>query len=219
MKKSLIAGASLALAAMPMAGVFAVANSTVTDNIVVTIAKECAITTNTTDSTQGIGDGTHTERTFSVSMQDGELKTLGGSGNVGAQDSATSVVNVVCNDSGTSGTDTSWQLTLIGGDGTSANANNKLVSDGNGTDIETGTGTSGASSSWAMKLDLAQNLPDTGGFAASFKEVPTTTAVVTKGNGSKSGAFTPSYQVYIGTAQEADTYRGKVTYTLTNPEP
>lgn len=213
MKKLAIAGASLALAAMPVVSVFA-ATSTVTDEIVVTIAKECAITTNTTDPDQGIGDGTHTDRTYTASMQNGELKVLGGSANVGATGTETAVVNVVCNDSATSGDATSWSLTAVGGDGTTAST--VLDATGSGTDIITGTATSGATSNWAMKVDLASGLTAQGGFD-EFRAVPGTPAVVTTGNGSKSAAFTPSYQIYIGTNQEADVYTGHVTYTLTNP--
>lgn len=215
MKKSLIAtgAASLALAAMPIAGVFA-ATSTVTDEIVITIAKECAITTNTTDASDGIGDGTHTDRTFTASMQNGELKVLGGSENTGAQSGATSVVNVVCNDSATEGSATSWSLTAVGG--VVGTVSTVLDATGTGTDIVTGTATSGATSNWAMKVEGASGSTIQNGFD-SFREVPGTAAVVTTGNGSKAAAFTPSYQVYIGTSQEADTYTGHVTYTLTNP--
>lgn len=218
MKKSIIAtgAASLALAAMPVVGVFA-ATSTVTDEINITIAKECAITTNTTDPSdgnQGIGDGTHTDRTFSATMQNGELKVLGGSGNTGAEDSATSLINVVCNDPATEGTATSWQLTAIGGDGTTAST--VLDAAASGADILTGTATSGATSNWAMKIEGADGLTIQNGFSA-FRAVPGEATVVTTGNGTKSAAFTPSYQVYIGTNQQADTYTGHVTYTLTNP--
>ena len=214
MKKIAIAGASLALAAMPVVGVFA-ATSTVTDEIVVTIAKECAITTNTTDPDQGIGDGTHTNRTYTASMQNGELKVLGGSQNTGATGTETAVVNVVCNDSATSGSATSWALTAVGGDGTTAST--VLDAAGSGTDIATGTATSGATSNWAMKVDVDSALTVQNGFDA-FRAVPgTPTPVISNGNGSKAAAFTPSYQIYIGTNQEADVYTGHVTYTLTNP--
>lgn len=212
MKKLAIAGASAVIAALPVVGVFA-ATSTVTDEIVVTIAKECAITTNTTPA-QNIGNGTHTDRQFTATMQNGELKVLAGASNEGAAASATSPINVVCNDAATSGDATSWKLTAVGGTKTAVST--VLDAAGSGTDIITGTGTSGAASNWAMKVDLASGLTAQNGFSA-FREVPDAPVVVTTGNGTKSAAFTPSYQIYIGTSQEADTYTGHVTYTLTNP--
>ena len=215
MKKSIIAtgAASLALAAMPVVGVFA-ATSNITDEIEITIAKECAIKTTATDPTQGIGDGTTTSQQFSATMQNGELKVLGGSTGEGAASGDSSVIDVVCNDSATSGDATSWKLTAVGGDGT--NASTVLDAATSGTDIVTGTATSGTTSNWAMKVEGATGLDIQGGFD-SFRAVPGTAAVVATGNGTKAGAFTASYQVYIGTSQEADTYTGHVTYTLTNP--
>ena len=215
MKKSIIAtgAASLALAAMPVVGVFA-ATSNITDEIEITIAKECAIKTTATDPSQGIGDGTATNQKFTATMQNGELKVLGGSAGTGASGTASSVIDVVCNDSATSGDATSWKLTAVGGDGTTAST--VLDAAASGTDIVTGTATSGTTSNWAMKVEGAAGLDIQGGFD-SFRAVPGTAAVVATGNGTKSGAFTASYQVYIGTNQEADTYTGHVTYTLTNP--
>ena len=215
MKKSIIAtgAASLALAAMPVVGVFA-ATSNITDEIEITIAKECAIKTTATDPSQGIGDGTTTNQKFSATMQNGELKVLGGSTGEGAASGDSSVIDVVCNDSATSGDATSWKLTAVGGDGTTAST--VLDAATSGTDIVTGTATSGTTSNWAMKVEGATGLDIQGGFD-SFRAVPGTAAVVATGNGTKSGAFTASYQVYIGTSQEADTYTGHVTYTLTNP--
>ena len=218
MKKSIIAtgAASLALAAMPVVGVFAAdpATSSITDEIEITIAKECAIKTTATDPSQGIGDGTTTNQKFTATMQNGELKVLGGSAGTGASGTASSVIDVVCNDSATSGDATSWKLTAVGGNGTTAST--VLDAAASGTDIVTGTATSGTTSNWAMKVEGASGLTIQNGFSA-FRAVPGTAEVVTTGNGTKSGAFTASYQVYIGTNQAADTYTGHVTYTLTNP--
>lgn len=215
MKKSIIAtgAASLALAAMPVVGVFA-ATSNITDEIQVTIAKECAITTTATNPSQGIGDETATNQQFTATMQNGELKVLGGSEGEGAEGQASSVINVVCNDPATSGDATSWKLTAVGGDG--ATASTVLDAAGAGADIVTGTAISGPTSNWAMKVEGASGLTIQNGFD-TFRDVPGTAAVVATGNGTKSGAFTASYQVYIGTSQVADTYTGHVTYTLTNP--
>lgn len=220
MKKSLIvtSAASLALAAMPVVGAFA-ATSRVTDEIEVTIAKECAITSNTTDASDGIGDGTVTENKYSTEMQNGETKVLGGAAGTGSATAGSSVINVVCNDSATTGTATSWKLEAVGGDGTTVST--VLAGAGNGsgaaTNIATGTTFGGENSAWAMQV-VGNGVTIQGGFdSANFHVVPGETTLVAEGNGSAAGAFTMSYKVYISDTQAADTYTGHVTYTLTNP--
>ena len=218
MKKSIIAtgAASLALAAMPVVGVFA-ATSSVTDEIEVTIAKECAITSSTTDASEGIGDGTATNNKYAITMQNGEVKTLDGS-NASGQGSKTdqNVINVVCNDSATTGTATSWKLSAVGGDGTTAST--VLDAAGSGTDIATSTTFSGATSAWGMQVTGNGVTIQNGFDSADFHVVPGTPTTVSQGNGSAAAAFTMKYRVYISETQAADTYTGHVTYTLANPD-
>ena len=221
MKKSLIAGAgaaAFAFAALPFAGVFA-ATSTVTDEIVVNIPQSCAITTSNTDSTEGIGDGAATENQYSASMQNGQLKS-----DIGGTDSETgktnaNVISVACN-TPTGGTAPTWRLTAQGGDFSGAEgafvASTVMDAAGNGTDIATGTGTTGETSNWAMKVTGGTGVTIQNGYD-DFSAVPGTVATIAEGQGSVSAAFTTLYQVYIGTSQEADTYTGHVTYTLTSP--
>ena len=220
MKKSIIAtsAASLALAAMPVVGVFA-GTSTVTDEIEVTIAKECAITSNTTDATDGIGHGTATENKYSAIMQNGETTVLGGSAGTGSETAGSSVISVVCNDSATTGTATSWKLEAIGGDGTTVST--VLAGQGTGSDtatnIATSTTFSGDDSAWAMQV-VGDGVTIQDGFdSANFHVVPGQTTLVASGNGSAAGAFTMSYKVYISETQAADTYTGQVTYILAHP--
>ena len=208
MKKSIIAGAGVAavsLAAMPILGAFA-ATSTVTDEITVNIASSCAVTTSGTSGT--IGDGTATTNTYVVNMQNSQLKSDIGASNV---TSGGNVISVVCNDASASST---WKLTAVGGDGTTVST--VMDAAGSGTDIATGTAASGAVSNWAFKVTGGTGVTIQNGYD-SFIAVPGTPAVIAEGTGSVAGAFTPTYQVWISAGQEADSYTGKVTYTLTSP--
>ena len=97
---------------------------------------------------------------------------------------------------------------------------------GSGFDIQTGTATSG-NSQWAMKLST--NSGDTypielqNGFG-SFHTVPTQYTMVAKRLSGTDilapavgSVLTTTYQVYISANQSADTYVGKVKYTLVHP--
>ena len=102
MKKALIAGAaSVALAAMPVVGVFAV-DSTVTDVLTVTVEKSCTLT-RTGVAASG---ATYDAGTYSRTMIAGELQDLG-----------TSTFTVNCNDTaGYTVTGTFGTLTDAGSD-------------------------------------------------------------------------------------------------------
>ena len=220
MKKSLIAtgAASLALAAMPIVGVFAdTSTSTVTDAIVVTVPSSCAITTDNTDVSDGVGNGTHTDNTYTVSMQNGQFKDdIGGD----ATDATATAgkISIVCNDS-TSGGPT-WSLTAQGGDfsgtGGAFVSSTQLVGPSGTTAINTNLNNSGATSGWAMKVTPATGVAIQNGYD-SFKVVPGSSTVLATGAGGVENVITTNYQVYIGTSQETGTYTGHVTYTLTSP--
>lgn len=222
MKKSIIAtgAASLALAAMPVVGVFAVdtSTSTVTDKIVVTVPSSCAITTNNTATTpNGVGDGTHTDNTYSVSMKNGQLKS-----DIGGDATATSdpigKINIVCND--TTGSGPTWTLTARGGDFSGNEgafvASTQLVGGTGTTPIDTNLNVSGATSGWAMKVTGGTGVTIQGGYS-SFKAVPDSSTTLASGSGAVENAITTTYQVYVGTSQQTGTYTGHVTYTLTSP--
>ena len=123
MKKLAIAGASVALAALPAFGVFAASGQTVTDTVEVTIGSACLITTS------------QTANTYSDSMTNGQLKS----------DFGSTEMTINCNDAG------GWHVTAIGSgaDSTDKTAMNASAS---GVDIATGTATSGDTSNWAMKV-------------------------------------------------------------------
>ena len=209
MRKSIIAGAGVAalgFAAMPILGAFAMTSS-VTDEITVTIPSSCAIVSST--SSGAIGDGSTTTNTYTAQMQNRQLKSdIGATGSASA---GSNKLSVTCNDSSATST---WKLTAVGGNGTTAST--VLKAAGSGTDMVTGTATSGDTSNWAMKITPATGVTIQNGYD-SFKAVPGTPAVIAEGTGSVSDAFTMTYQVWVSATQEADSYTGRVTYTLTSP--
>ena len=224
MKKSLIVtgAASLALAAMPVVGVFAEAPEVV-DTITVKIAESCSF-----QATQGTGAGSELnpdsdnefKRTFEKSVELGQSVILGdpsqtdGSGKKPASDPDI-VIEGVCNtgdsSSASTGSAGTWSITAKGS-GTTASLT------GPGDAIESTSAKanldSGTVSGWGMKVDSS---------ATTWSVVPGSAGgVVASGNAAgTSFSFAPSYRVYVGTEQAAGTYSGTVTYTIayTAPQP
>lgn len=191
MKKTLIAGAgvaALAMAAVPFAGVFAEdGNDTIKDTIKVTIDSACSLTS------------TNTENTYAVKMTNNELRS----------DIGSTTMNVKCNDTG------GWKVNASGsGSGATVDV---LDAAKDGTDIATGTATSGATSNWAFKVAGDGTIAAYQNFAA----VPTAATKIAEGNASTNMTtgtnITTTYQVWISPTQQADTYTGQVTYTLVHP--
>ena len=184
MKKLAILGASAALAALPAVGVFAATGTVVTDTVQVTIDSACTI------------ESTNASNTYSATMTNGQLKS----------DFGSTMMTINCNDAA------GWHVTAIG-DGADATDKTAMNANASGTDIATGTATSGATSNWAMKVE------GTGatGFT-TFAAVPSSATNVATGNGAVSGGtLTTTYQVFISATQQADTYTGVVKYTLAHP--
>ena len=133
MKKIAIVGASLALAAMPLAGVFATADSTVTDVLTVTVQKSCTLT----HSGEAATGASYNNGTYSRTMAANELKDLG-----------TSSFTVNCNDTagytvtGTFGTLTSENSDTITYKNSAAAANDgkwsALITDGSSSYVASG---------------------------------------------------------------------------------
>ncbi|MBQ6414247.1 hypothetical protein IJI28_01300 [Candidatus Saccharibacteria bacterium] len=227
MKKSIIAtgAASLALAAMPVVGVFAVdtSTSTVTDEIVVTVPSSCAITSTQTNTSEGVGDGLHTDNSYAVTMQNGELRQdIGATSTHAADQNAGSAISIACNDTSGTPAGPSWSLTAQGGEysGDTFVASTEMDAAGSGTNIQTSIAegsTTGTTSSWAMKVNGATGVSIANSFD-NWHVIPgATNNTIATGNGAVEAVITPVYRVYIGTAQETDTYTGHVTYTLTSP--
>ena len=224
MKKSLIAGAgvaALSMAALPFAGVFAEATH-FTDQVQVTVEKGCSFEVTDGSSTPAVIALTD-PRVFSDTATLGEVVTLGGSNNLGAS----SVQNIAVSCSADAATDESWSITAKGGHYVDSNftASTSMAATNGGTAITTDSAhtaeTTGATSYWSFRIDTTAS--------SSYKATDTWYAIPAAGAGTGGAdvvvasatadkdanvAFTPSYRVYVGTAQEADTYTGYVTYTI-----
>lgn len=203
MKKSLIAtgAASLALAAMPLAGSVFAATSTMTDTLNVNIPASCTIRNSLTQ-----GDATATENVYNVTMRNGQLRSDIGSNPVDTGDHDNTIL-VNCNVQ--AGADASWSLSAAG-------KNSSTALSGSAGSIATGTSTTG-NSSWAFKTTTSTTGVEYQGdyHSGSFAPVPAN-ATIAKGTGN--ATFTMNYQVYVSTTQATGNYSGGVVYTLTNPD-
>lgn len=187
MKKLVIAGASVALAAMPVLGVFAAdGNNAIVDNIEVTIDSACSVT------------ATNATNTYAVNMSNSQLKS----------DIGSTTMNVKCNDNG------GWKLNAAG---TGPAADKTVLQASAGTDIVSGTATSGTTSNWAFKVAGDSTVAA----YQNFAEVPAAGTKVAEGNGAtdmtNGTEITTTYQVWISSTQQKGTYTGQVTYTLVHP--
>lgn len=225
MKKTLIAaaGATIAAAAMPVVGVFAAGSYT--DTVQVTVVKSCVFKATWTDSgQQQEGDISAAGRTFSKdNVAPGTLLHFGGDNDdsddgAPGSSAAKPIIKMECNEgSGSSSGSGSGTWTVSAKGGQASGKENMMVASGSGTDIATGTATSGETSNWAFKITASAGTVATG--YGSWHEIPGSTPVNVLSGTATAGTdvtFTPEYQVYIGTAAKADTYTGKVVYTLSS---
>lgn len=204
-KKMMVAGAtSFAVAAMPMAGVFAVNyDSAVVDQVQVTVNTVCNMTSSATPQSAGDPNGV-----YNKTVTPG---TLVGSGDQ-SWDGTVSTMTYSCNDAG------GWKVTAQGVAGVGSSvAQTVLAASSDGTDIATGTATSGDTSNWAFKVSGSGAVPGYTSFAA----VPgvSTTVASSDANGTPiyQGTLAPEYRVWVSSTQEADTYTGYVKYILSAP--
>ena len=190
MKKSIIATgtAAVALAAMPALGAFA----DVTDTVVLTIQSSCSV--GQTSATAGAGK-TITE----TNAVNSHLYTYDADGSTGGG----GTLKVTCNDA------SGWNVKAVGSStGTPVTS---MAASNSGTPIVTGTAESGATSNWMFKV------AGTGTVAGyqSWSAIPATATKVATGSTAVSeGAISTGYQVWVSATQQADTYTGKVTYTV-----
>ena len=133
-----------------------------------------------------------------------------------------STVTVICNDRNGYSV---YAIGCSGSDTTNCSDTNKtkLIGTSTSLTIPTGLSTDGSTSNWAMKLT-----PGTGSFAPTilngynnYSLVPATAtkvATLTSDiNVSNSSQFKTSYAVAVAPSQAADTYIGKVKYTVVHP--
>ena len=137
-----------------------------------------------------------------------------------SSDIGTTTLKITCNDQ------EGFSIYAIGYTG-EVYGTTTLVGNSTGQAIATGTATSGANSNWAMKLgtNSGATYPVTlqNGYG-SYSNVPTTYTKVAErqsatdiGTSAIGSEVTTTYQVYISGSQLADTYLGKVKYTLVHP--
>ena len=134
-------------------------------------------------------------------------------------DIGTTTLSTFCNDKN------GYSVYAIG-DSLNSEGNNTLVGS-NGSNISSGTATSGDTSNWAMKLalkagDTSTTPPTIISPFNAYITVPTTWAKVATIPSSttdmKEGSnFTTTYATYISPTQAAGTYLGQVKYLLTHP--
>ncbi len=126
-----------------------------------------------------------------------------------------------CNDA------SGFAIYAVGFSGDEYGANN-MIGTNTGTTIPTGTATSGANSQWAMKLTKVTdataynpaNMTITNGYddysavPDDYEKVANFSSATDQTLGAK---LTTTYAAYISNTQPADTYTGKVKYTLVHP--
>lgn len=207
MKKKIIvaSAASLAMAAMPMAGVFAETyGDAVVDQIQVTVSKVCNIRSGGT-----VDNPSYDGAEFSTTVTPGTL--IGGASGQSWASGTPTTLRYNCNDAG------GWKITAQGVDGISGAVSAQTTMEptsSSSTPIATGTATSGDTSNWAFRV------AGTGASSSytSFAAVPgEATTVASSSDSVAEGTLTPDYQVWISPTQEADTYTGYVRYILTAP--
>ena len=205
MKKSILAVAGVAAfagVAMPVAGAFAADTQGFTDVITVTVDSACAIA-------RGTGEAGSYD--FG-SVANGVTDTVDGS-----------TFKVTCNDKG-------GYYVYLEGDGTGTTKTD-MIGKNTSTTIATGTATSDDKSNWAIKGAAVEGTykPTIASGYTSYAAIPAApTSGSEKSNKfasyanntdtSNGSSFTTSYQVYISAIQAADTYTGKVKFTLMHPD-
>ncbi|MBQ3445188.1 hypothetical protein IJH23_00065 [Candidatus Saccharibacteria bacterium] len=196
MKKMLIATgvASLAVAAMPVVGVFAADVTGSTDTLEIKVNPTCSFTT-----------GNQGETTESQTFTDTVLNGKKAAFKVGGNAKATHKFNVVCNDND------GWKVTAAGQDLAPVTA-------GNNHKITMVAGAVYAADSGQAEGQWSGALSGTGVIAGGYIPLPTqeiaAPIIATESASTDSSAFTVTYDAYVGTETAADTYRGTVTYSL-----
>ena len=198
MKKTLIAGAAatVAMAAMPMAGVFAV---DFTDQIIVRINDTCALTRDTANNghTDGSGTGAGVWGAVEGIAETGNDTLFGVVANgVQVQNFGSSKFHVECNNLG------GWRVTANPSSLSAATSGNPAISNGVIT---------GSDSAWSYTPSKGEDTDNT--FTVGSVNAATvakqTVATTTAGKD-----FTIQYGVRISETQPADTYTGTIEYTF-----
>ena len=213
MKKSIIAtgAASLALAAMPVVGVFAAdpGSASVVDHVTVTIDEACTFQATANNVAYPPATGNVIARHFEQPATLGKTVYMGGSTNEGSKDTNPITIEGVCNAGDGTAAGGTYAISAIGSNNAEMVKSNGAAGDED--NIPTGLATSGEDSAWAMMIESA-NAADT---YKNYAVVPASNTQVAGGNANGAAfTFTPKYRVYVGTEQASGTYEGIVTYTI-----
>ena len=197
----LLVGATL-LSGYMLSSSIVVADDTVIDDVSVSVAVSCTMSST--------GSNTH-----NANMTNGTYQSEIG----------TTTLKAFCNDN------EGFAIYAIGftGDQYTGEDHTKLIGINSNQKISTGTASSGGTSNWAMKLNTISSPTPTypitldNGYG-SYSSVPDTYAKVAhRDSGTDVGVsatgseLTATYATYISGTQAADTYSGKVKYTLVHP--
>ena len=135
----------------------------------------------------------------------------------------TTTIKITCNDSA------GFSVYAVGytGDAIGEANSTKLVGRSTNSLISTSTATSGDNSAWAMKVgtngsatypvSLQNGFGSYSAVPASYTKVATRTAGTDVGTEATGSTITTTYASFISRTQPADTYDGKVKYTLVHP--
>ena len=196
MKKSLIAtgAASLALAAMPMAGVFA-ADTSVTDTIQITVNSACTIAESST--TDGLDNK---DTTYADTVANGAETTFNGT------HTGTHAFHVSCNaPGGWSFSATPSNLTGYTDSGKGTSNSDSINFAASGSYVSTG-----AAGDWTATITAPAGItvtqPATAGVA--------NTIISETGAQAANVEITAAYKAYVGTETSAGFYEGTIAYTL-----
>ena len=203
MKKTLIAGAaSVALAAMPVVGVFATGSQE--DTIVVGISESCNIAL----AANGHVDGTDTVKGTwgttgsAVNTLSGSVANGSASNNFGS-----TTLTISCNKS--SGFNVAASATALeAANVTEPGTENKVT-------IPLNASFSGSQSGWAYKVENSGLSAGITNNTASWSATASNASLVSGTAPINNGSFTVTYGVGVDTTQPADTYTGSITYTIT----
>ncbi len=209
MKKIAILGASAALAAMPVVGVFAVdPDTSIVDTLQVTVESSCTFKVDNTT------DGMYTKDTLYS-----DANVAGGSqADFSATHSGSHDFEFTCND--TDG----FTITALPTNLTSWNTTTSAAGTGDGvisfTEYSVYSGNTGITGGTERDGKWTAHVTTTDTDAGMTIAQPSSinsqspTTIVTKSDALGQATFNVEYKVYAGTSTPADTYRGTITYTL-----
>jgi len=187
--------------------------TSVTESVAVTVSSTCGLYT-MQGSPAALADAPATV-TYTNTLSAGATWTAEDHDTTSSIPALGTQYYVKCNDS------KGWTIAAIGAGEVTGDAT-KMKGAASGTNIDTSATEPTASdtaASWAFELKAVDGVIATahsGVTVKSYMAVPSSATTIVDGTSDASGdaSFTTGYRVHIGTATAADTYTGKVKYTL-----